>query len=412
MEHPLYIILLNACQTLPDKGGIATYTHELAHHLGKKGHIPSVLTYPSSNSSLFPPRHYQVRRLPSFDVSRLVQSGGSRGALLTRLPPKVLGMARDIARVTRGMPRKGQRRVLWAVTWWPEGLAAWLASRMLRIPYVVTAHGYEAIVSPHARRHFLYRGVMNRASRVFAVSAHTAGHLRRCGVSARGLRVVHNGIRLEPFVLDHSERPLVEQTRNRYSLQGRFVLLTVARLVPRKGHLAVLEALAGLRGRLPGLCYIIAGEGPMMEELREAVKGLCLQDSVRFCGEISDKEKVSLLHACDVFVMPNRDIQRPDGVFDTEGFGIVFLEASACGKPVIAGRAGGAPEAVVDGHTGILVDPSNPGELEEAVFRLYADRDMALRLGLEGKRRVEREFTWDRLVDQYLNELTVVQSRS
>jgi phosphatidylinositol alpha-1,6-mannosyltransferase len=103
---------------------------------------------------------------------------------------------------------------------------------------------------------------------------------------------------------------------------------------------------------------------------------------------------------------------RHDGVVDTEGFGIGFLEASACGKPAIGGRAGGAPEAVVDGQTGFLVDPSNTADLGDAIFRLYSDRDLALRLGLEGKHRVEREFTWDRLTEKYLNEFTVILAPS
>ena len=408
MRQPLYIILLNACQTLPEKGGIATYTHELAHRLGEKGHSVSVLTYPSAGSPLSPSRHYEVQRYPSFDLRPLVKSGGSRASLLTRLPPKVVAMALDTARVVRRIPGEQQNRILWAVTWWPEALAAYLVSRIQKIPYVITAHGYEAILPAHARRHFLYKRVLDGASRVFAVSAHTAGWLVQCKVSEERLRVIHNGVRPEQFALDGETRRLVEQTRKRFALDGRFVLLTIARLVPRKGHLAVLNALAGLKPRIPNLRYLIVGDGPTKDQLHRAVRELSLEDVVSFGGEVSDQERTSLLHACDVFVMPNSDILRPDGVLDTEGFGIVFLEASACGKPAIAGKAGGAPEAVSDGQTGILVDPANTDELEEAIFRLYSDRDLALRLGLEGKQRVEREFTWDELTETYLTELTSI----
>ena len=153
MRQPLYIILLNACQTLPEKGGIATYTHELAHRLGEKGHSVSVLTYPTAGSPLSPSRHYEVQRYPSFDVRPLAKSGGSRASLLTRLPPKVVAMALDTARVVRRIPGEQQNRILWAVTWWPDALAAYLVSRILKIPYVITAHGYEAILPAHTRRH-------------------------------------------------------------------------------------------------------------------------------------------------------------------------------------------------------------------------------------------------------------------
>ncbi len=255
MRQPLYIILLNACQTLPEKGGIATYTHELAHRLGEKGHSVSVLTYPSTGSPLSPSRHYEVRRYPSFDVRPLVKSGGSPASLLTRLPPKVVAMALDTARVAHRIPGEQQNRILWAVTWWPDALAAYLVSRILKIPYVITAHGYEAILPVHTRRHFLYKRVLDGAARVFAVSAHTADCLVQCKVSEERLRVIHNGVRPEQFALDGETRRLVDQARKRFALDGRFVLLTIARLVPRKGHLAVLNALAGLKSRIPNLRY-------------------------------------------------------------------------------------------------------------------------------------------------------------
>lgn len=408
MQHSLYIILLNACQTLPQKGGIATYTHEVAHHLGEKGHCVSLLTYPTTASPLSPPGSYQVRRTPSFDLRELVRRGDSRSYLLSRLPLKVLAMARDTARLVRSLPGKKEDRILWAITWWPEALAAFLVARIEGIPYVITAHGYEAVVSPDARRHFVYQRVLNGAARVFAVSSHTADLLSQCKVSGARIRVVHNGVRPEDFQQDRAMRELQSQLRRKYGLEGRFVLLTIARLMPRKGHAAVLKALAGLKGRIPGLRYVVTGEGPAKAPLEETVRELSLEDTVIFTGEVSDQERTALLHSCDVFVMPNRDILRPDGVLDTEGFGIVFLEASACGKPVIGGRAGGAPEAVLDGRTGLLVNPSSESELKEAIFRLWSDRELALHLGQEGKRRVEREFKWEKLTERYLKEIDAI----
>ena len=412
MDHPLCIILLNACQTLPEKGGIATYTHELACHLGEAGHSVSVLTYPTTTSPLPAPLHHKVMRLKSFDTKHLVRRGGSRTYLLSRLPPKVIAMAWDTARVVRSLPGKRQQCLLWAVNWWPEALAAYLVSRSHGIPYVVTAHGREAIVPPHALRHILYKGALNRAARIFAVSAHTADCLVRCQVSAKRLLVIHNGVRPEDFELDGDTGQRVEQTRKQFGLEGRFVVLTIARLFPRKGHLTVLHALAGLRSRVPELHYVVVGEGPMKDRLEETVRELSLEEVVTFTGEVSDQVRTSLLHACDVFVMANRDIKEAGRLLDTEGLGIVFLEAWACSKPVIAGRAGGAPEVVMDGQTGFLVDPENPKELMDAMLRLWSDRDLARRLGLAGKERVEREFTWKGLSMKYLREFDAILSPS
>ncbi len=405
LQHPLYIILLNACQTLPERGGIATYTHELADHLGAMGHAVTVLTYPVTGSAPPAPENYRVERFPSFDTSALVKRGWSRGQLLFRLPPKVFAMARDTLGVLRRFPGNRERCVLWAVTWWPEALAAFLVSSIRKVPYVVTAHGSDANLSPSARRHFLYKRILNASARVFAVSSHTAECLRRCEVSADRLSVVHNGVRPEEFALDGSSAELAAQIRRSYGLEGKFALLTIARLYPRKGHLTVLSALAGLRERIPELHYVVVGKGSMKEPLEQKVRELSLEGMVTFTGEVSDQVRTSLLHACDLFVMPNRDIPGPGGVFATEGFGIVFLEASACAKPVIAGRAGGAPEVVVDGTTGFLVDPENPEELMERILRLRSDRNLAHRLGLAGRQRVESEFTWKRLSLKYLEEM-------
>lgn len=413
MQQPLYIILLNACQTLPDRGGIATYTHELAHQLGEMGHFVSVLTYPERGSEIpAPAGRYTLRRFKSFDTSRLIQRGDSKSYLLSRLPLKLLGMARDTAGVLRGLPGKRQQRLLWAVTWWPEALAAYGLSKVQRIPYVVTAHGSDASLPPTIKRHFVYKKVLNEASRVFAVSAHTAECLRQCNVSPERIRVINNGVRPERFEGNGDLARHVEQTLRRFGLEGRFVLLTVARLFPRKGHLAVLEAMAGLRTRIPELHYVVVGTGSMRHTLEEKVKALSLEGLVTFAGEVSDPVRTSLLHACDVFVMANRDLRGPGGLLATEGFGIVFLEASACEKPVIAGRAGGAPEVVLDGETGFLVDPEDPRELMDAIFRLWSDRELALRLGKAGKERVRREFTWQKISLKYMRELRAILPRS
>ena|GEM_PF-335620 len=409
MQHPLYIILLNACQTLPERGGIATYTHELADHLGEMGHSVTVLTYPATGSPLPPPPcHYNVRRFKSFDTSQLIRRGGSTSYLLSRLPPKVLAMARDTTGLLRSLPGKKEHRLLWAITWWPEALAAYLVSRIHRIPYVITAHGSDATLPPTVRRHFLYKKVLDSSARVFAVSAHTADCLVQGQVSAERVRVIHNGVRPEQFEMDADGELRLEQTRKQFGLEGRFVLLTIARLFPRKGHLTVLNALAGLKARIPELHYIVVGKGSMRKELEEKVKELSLEKVVTFAGEVSDQERTSLLHACDVFVMPNRDIQGPGNIRATEGFGIVFVEASACAKPVIAGRAGGAPEVVLDEQTGLLVDPENPKELMDAILRLWSNRELAVRLGLAGKERVEREFTWKGLSAKYLDEMNAI----
>jgi len=178
---------------------------------------------------------------------------------------------------------------------------------------------------------------------------------------------------------------------DRYGLQGHKVLLTVARLVPRKGHKVVLEALSNVIKEMPRLKYIIAGEGPEKGNLEQLVQNLGLQEHVIFVGNIPNAEISNYYNLCDVFAMVNR--LEIGG--DIESFGMVFTEANATGKPVIGGRSGGTDESVIDGETGFLVDPNDPQELSDRLLLLLKNGDLCLRMGTAGLHRVQSQFDWN-----------------
>jgi len=185
------------------------------------------------------------------------------------------------------------------------------------------------------------------------------------------------------------ERPihLVE----RFGLEGKRVLLTVSRLTKRKGHDLVLRALALLRDR-EELHYVVVGSGEDRERLESIVEELGLAGRVSFAGRVDDAELPDYYRLCDIYVMPNREVlESTDSV---EGFGISFIEANACGKPVIAGRSGGTDAAVVDGVTGYRVDPEDPEELAGRIRRLLDDPETAAEMGRRGRERVLAEFSW------------------
>lgn len=302
-------------------------------------------------------------------------------------------------------PWKDNSTVLWALTWSPEGIAALLAARRLSVPYVVTAHGMELLVAPRGVSGRLYTTVLKGAARVFAVSSATASLVQRSGIAPHKVVVVPNGVTAERFHTSEETVRLGAALTDRLGLGGKKVLVTLGRLVPRKGHEAVLEALVQVRQVRPDVRYLIVGQGPLEEKLRGLVSRLGLGQTVRFLGEVTEDEKAALLQACDLFIMPNRDIPCSDGRLDTEGFGIAFLEASACAKPVIGGRAGGAKEAIVDGETGLLVDPHNPGAIRDAILRLLSDEGLARSMGEKGRERVIAEFQWSKLGALYLETL-------
>jgi len=133
-------------------------------------------------------------------------------------------------------------------------------------------------------------------------------------------------------------------------------------------------------------------------ELKALAKALNLQDRVIFVGFIPDDDLPRYYELCDVFLLLTREIKERGNV---EGFGMVFIEANACGKAVVGGKAGGTPEAIVDGKTGFLVDPLNLSEISERLIQLLANEDLAKRLGDEGRKRAEREFSWPKKSQEF-----------
>jgi phosphatidylinositol alpha-1,6-mannosyltransferase len=169
---------------------------------------------------------------------------------------------------------------------------------------------------------------------------------------------------------------------------GRSVILTIARLVPRKGLDQALRALAEARKLPKDWLYVIGGRGPVEAELRALADRLGLSERVRFLGFVPDEDLAALYGAADVFLQPNRTV---DG--DTEGFGIVFLEANACGTPVIGGIAGGTADAIEEGVSGFRVDGDSVAEIRAALERILGDDALRRRMARAGLERACRDFT-------------------
>ncbi|MFL1445491.1 glycosyltransferase family 4 protein, partial [Nocardiopsis protaetiae] len=180
------------------------------------------------------------------------------------------------------------------------------------------------------------------------------------------------------------------EVRKRHGLGERPVVVCVSRLVPRKGQDTLLRAWPRVLADVPDAALLIVGDGPDRKRLRAAAAGL---SSVVFTGPVPAEALPAHYDAGDVFAMPCRTRR---GGLDVEGLGIVYLEASATGLPVVAGDSGGAPDAVLDGETGHVVDGSRPGPAARALIRLLEDPDRAARMGARGREWVEREWTWDR----------------
>jgi phosphatidylinositol alpha-1,6-mannosyltransferase len=246
---------------------------------------------------------------------------------------------------------------------------------LLHIPTVQYFHAKEI---PDKRRLSVFAAA--RADAVIVVSAYTRALLEQAGASPGRLELIPPGVDLPPAVAaERTESPTV---------------LTIARLENRyKGHDVLARAMVRVRDVVPGARWVVIGDGALRGELEALVRSLGVEEAVSFLGSVSDDQRDEWLRRCDVFAMPSR--LSGEGRAG-EGFGIVYLEAGAHAKPVVAGRAAGALDSVLDGETGLLVDPEDPAAVGDAIARLLCDPQLAQALGDAGALRA-RDFAWAKI---------------
>jgi phosphatidyl-myo-inositol dimannoside synthase len=275
--------------------------------------------------------------------------------------------------------------------------AGWLMRAVPRsIPLVNYVHGEELTMQLSPR--FLMQSMRKQQMRSLraatlnvAVSQYTAQTVESLsGACKRYIKTLPNFVDTDRFRISGERNDL----RRRFGWESKLVILTLARLEPRKGIDQALRALAMLdkAGRLPENCiYVIAGRGREGDELKALSEALGLSSRVCFYGFVLEADVSVMYEAADIFIQPNRDV---DG--DTEGFGVVFLEASACGTPVIGGIAGGTADAIAEGVSGFRVDGESIEEIARVLAQLIEDPELRRRLGDEGARRVASLFTAER----------------
>jgi phosphatidylinositol alpha-1,6-mannosyltransferase len=270
----------------------------------------------------------------------------------------------------------------------PSGFIGFLVSKILGKPYLIYTWAEEIAITPKFRTEAkLMCCALRNADRIIATCAFVAELTHKCGVATWRIAKVTPGINVE--FLNYNSAS-IDGFKRVLGLEGKKIILTTARLVKRKGHEKVIEALPQVLKSIPNTVYLIVGSGPEEERLRALVKEKGIDSYIHFYPEADHTRLLLYYLACDLFVMPNRQLE--DG--DTEGFGIVFVEANAFGKPVIGGRYGGTADSIIDGVTGIRVDSENSTEIGKAIITLLADEGYARTLGEAGKKRAKEEFRW------------------
>lgn len=267
--------------------------------------------------------------------------------------------------------------------------------------YGVSVHGMDVLkLTRFFFLRWLVKAILIRADVVMVNSEYVKNMMMDLGVKQQRIEVVYPGV--EEI---YEETPKSEELIRRHGLENKYVLMTLGRLVQRKGFDMVVKAMPEIRKNIPEAVYLIVGGGPERPRLEQLVKELGVEDCVLFAGRAPDEELPKYYNLCDVFVMPSRYIASEG---DVEGFGIVYMEASRCRKPVIGGNSGGVVEAVLDGETGLIVDPKSPESVAAAVIRLYENPELASQLADKGCKRAKTQFHYKAITrgfDAFLSDL-------
>jgi len=368
----------------PRAGGIETFVIGLIERLPRS----RVIVYTSAQDNS---EHYDRRWLEEYGVE------------VVRDKAKILLPTPGVAYCVKAIVRERKISTVFFGAAAPLGLL----SRTLRktgVTHIVAlTHGHEVwwskvwpftlamkSISRHVS-HLTYLGEFTKSAISRSITREAAAHM----------------VKIAPGIdTDHFSPQDASQLRSELGLSEKKVIVSVGRLVHRKGQDVLIEAMPAIIKEVPEAHILMIGEGPYRGYLENRVKALGLQERITFIGRIQYADLPKHICAGDLFVMPSRS--RLAGL-EVEGLGIVYLEASACGLPVIAGDSGGAPDAVLEGETGLVVDGTSKADVAAAVIELLQDADRSKAMGIRGREWIIQEWRWDIWASRFAQLLKVNQ---
>lgn len=372
---PSHNIIISTQNYPPAAGGIQNYMHELASALHQLGNSVRVICDAPTTEG-----QAQFDNTLAFPVERL---GG----------PKVLRRYRKAQKLLSHL-KKTDHAILICDSW--KSLELLNTAKLTHISCVCIAHGMEFPAQIQPKKQQRIASTLARAQVILANSEFTAQRVKPYAPDFSLVHVLHPGVgqAVEPSAKDLA-------TAENWCSEHHPLLITVGRLEARKGQDKIIAAIPKLLSEHPKLGYLVVGSGPIQDELIASAETLGIGANVKFCGRVSDGERSALLKKADLFAMPCRAVG--DSV---EGFGIVYTEAAMLGLPSLAGKVGGAGDAVIDGHTGILCDGENDNEVYLSISKALSDSEALKVMGQHAQHRAETELQWHQIAQKLLNYAT------
>ncbi|MBC2680936.1 glycosyltransferase family 4 protein [Corynebacterium anserum] len=313
---------------------------------------------------------------------------------VVRWPHRVMLPTPGTARKMQQLIRKYQVDTVWFAAAAPLGLMAQAAREAGARRIIASTHGHEVGWSMFPVTRQILRRIGAHVDCLTYVSHYARNRMASAFGSDVAWEPMPGGVDTEFF---HPDPQMRDTLRQRYGLADKKVIVAVSRVVPRKGQDSLIEAMPGVLERVPEAHLLIVGPGSYADKLKDRAKKLGIENSVTFTGAVDFDELPGHYCAGDVFALP---VRTQAGGLSVEGLGIVFLEAQACGVATVAGNGGGAPETVIDGNTGVVVRGSDKKDLARTLVTLLNDATLRERLGKQGRARVSRAWTWNRLREQ------------
>ncbi|MCH9708067.1 MAG: glycosyltransferase family 4 protein [Actinomycetia bacterium] len=371
----------------PRRGGIQSYLEALVAHLTGSADVGSGSA--GSGSAGVSRDHTMTVYAPKWKgAPEYDRSAAAAGYDIVRHPGTLMVPEPTVALRMRRLIAEREVDTVWFGAAAPLALMSPIARAAGADRIIASTHGHEVGWSMLPLARTALRRIGNDADVVTYISSYTRGRIASAFGPHAALERVPPGVDTDRFAPDEVARA---ELRARYRLGGRPVVVCVSRLVPRKGQDMLIRALPAIRERVPGTALVIVGGGPHRTSLHRLAHTFGVTEHVVFTEGVPAHELPAHHAMADVFAMPCRT--RGAGL-DVEGLGIVYLEASACGVPVVAGRSGGAPETVLDGETGVVVDGRDLDAIAGSITELLADPRRAAAMGAAGRRWVVEQWQW------------------
>lgn len=353
----------------PQIGGIASYTYNLASHLSAE----DVVVYA-------PEQKFQK----DFDKQNAWKTYRLR-PYWALIWPHWLRLYFQISRLVN----VEKIDMLYVNHVLPVGYVAYLIKKFKKIPFTLFLHGTDIQMALNQKnKHANFIKICREADAVVVNSEFLKNKLLSIVENLGNVRVLYPcpGDNFFDKKVDESE---IDLLGSKLALGGKKIIVTVSRMAEGKGYPHLIRLLPEILKKIPNLVWLVIGDGPKYAEIVRMVQKHNLQNVVRFLGNVAPNELYKYYRLADLFVLLTHKDENHE-----EGWGTVFLEAAACGLPVVAGKVGGVEEAIVDGETGLLVDVHHEQSVVSAITGLLNDKELLEEYGRNGKSRVEKNFRW------------------